>query len=179
MSRIGKKPIEIPNGVDVGIDGSNIKVKGKNGELSRVLHHTMDVKMEGKVITVLPKEAGKHSNFQGLTRTLIANMIEGCGNGYTKSLSLVGVGYRASLAGKSLNLTLGFSHPIAMEPLPGIEFAVEKQTTIHVKGASKENVGEMAAKIRSLRPPEPYHGKGVRYLGEHIATKVGKAAGKK
>ena len=179
MSRIGKQPIDVPAGVTVKIDGSLVSVKGPKGELSREMHPSMNIVHEGSLITVIPKKDDSDKNFHGLTRTLIANMVQGCNVGYTKSLSLVGVGYRASLAGKDLNLTLGFSHPISMTPLAGVEFAVDKQTTIHVKGASKEAVGEMAAKIRDLRPPEPYHGKGVRYLGEHIATKVGKAAGKK
>lgn len=180
MSRIGKQPIDVPSGVTVAVEGSLVSVKGPKGDLSREMHPSMNIVLEGQVISVVPKKDDSATKkFHGLTRTLIANMVQGCSVGYTKSLSLVGVGYRASLAGKDLNLTLGFSHPISMTPIGGVEFAVDKQTTIHVKGASKEAVGEMAAKIRDLRPPEPYHGKGVRYLGEHIATKVGKAAGKK
>lgn len=180
MSRIGKKPISIPKGVEVKFEKGTLAVKGPKGTLSRSLHTTMTVAVADGVITVEPVEDIKeHGKFHGLTRTLVANMIEGVTNGYTRSLTLIGVGYRAAQQGKALNLTLGFSHPVIFEPLPGVTLAVDKQTTIIISGPSKEDVGETAAKIRAIRPPEPYHGKGVRYSDEVIATKVGKAAGKK
>lgn len=180
MSRIGKNPIEIPGGVEVKIDGNKVTVKGPKGTLEREVHPTVKVTMEGSVVKVSQvKEDTQTRCYFGLSRTLIANMVTGVSSGYQKTLSLVGVGYRAAVDGKGLNLTLGYSHPINFPATPGIDFAVEKNTTIHVAGASKELVGEVAAKIRSLRPPEPYHGKGVRYADEVIQTKVGKASGKK
>ena len=180
MSRIGKKPIDVPSGVEVTINGNNVKVKGPKGTLERTIHESMNIVREGNVILVNPKASDNSTrNFHGLSRTLISNMVEGCSKGFTKSLSLIGVGYRATLKGKQLNLTLGYSHPIEFDAPEGIDFAVEKQTKVTISGASKEVVGETAAKIRSLRPPEPYHGKGVRYTDEQIITKVGKAAGKK
>lgn len=180
MSRIGKQPITVPSGVTVTIDGNLVKVKGPKGELQREIHSAVTVAQDSGVISVNPVDDSRENRkFHGLSRTLISNMVEGCSNGFKKTLVLVGVGYRAAADGKGLNLTLGYSHPIKFEPVDGIDFAVEKQTTIHISGASKEVVGEVAAKIRRLRPPEPYHGKGVREKDEVIATKVGKAAGKK
>jgi len=180
MSRIGKKPITVPKGIDVKIDSNQISVKGPKGSLVGKLHDSVQVKVDSGIITVSPKvDSKENKRYHGLSRTLIANMVEGCDKGYQKSLTLVGVGYRAAQQGPGLNLTLGFSHPVYFEPLPGVTLAVDKLTTIHVSGASKEAVGETAAKIRSLRPPEPYHGKGIRYSDEKIATKVGKASGKK
>jgi large subunit ribosomal protein L6 len=180
MSRIGKNPIEIPSGVDLKVVGNVVEVKGPKGNLKRELHGSVKVTVEGNVATVAPVVDDQDSKkFHGLSRTLLANMVEGCSKGFEKRLSLVGVGYRAAKEGSKLNLTLGYSHPILFEAISGVDLNVEKQTTIIVSGASKEDVGETAAKIRSLRPPEPYHGKGVRYENERIATKVGKSAGKK
>lgn len=180
MSRIGKRPITIPAGVEVKVEGSLVKVKGPKGQLEKRLPAQINVNIDGPTITVTREvERNDLKKYWGLSRTLIANMIEGVSTGYTKTLSLIGVGYRAAKEGKNINFTLGYSHPIVFEPLAGIELDVEKQTTVKVSGASKEDVGEVAAKIRALRPPEPYHGKGVRYADEVIITKVGKASGKK
>lgn len=180
MSRIGKNPIQIPGGVDLKITGNLVEVKGPKGSLKRELHGSVKITVDGAVAQVTPVVDDQASKkFHGLSRTLVANMVEGCAKGFEKRLSLVGVGYRAAKEGAKLNLTLGYSHPILFEAVEGVELNVEKQTTIIVSGASKEDVGETAAKIRALRPPEPYHGKGVRYENERIATKVGKSAGKK
>ncbi len=180
MSRIGKKKIVVPTGVEVTLKGNLVKVKGPKGSLERELHPAVKVSKDGNLVSVdLAGNDGLSKCFHGLSRTLVANMVEGCHKGYSKSLTLVGVGYRAAAEGKGLNLSLGFSHPIKFAAVQGIDFVVDKATTIHISGSSKELVGEVAAKIRSLRPPEPYHGKGVRYVDEVIQTKVGKAAGKK
>ena len=177
MSRIGKRPISIPTGVEVTIDGNFVKVKGQKGELSRTIHPSMSLKKEGDVLTVVPVEQLR--NFYGLTRSLVNNMVEGVSKGYTKSLILKGVGYRAAVQGAQLNLTLGYSHPVLFDVPKGIEIKVEKQTTVVVSGADKELVGQVAATIRAYRKPEPYHGKGVRYSDEVIVTKVGKSGAKK
>lgn len=180
MSRIGKKPIELPKGVQVTVQGQSVSVKGPKGTLSRALHRDIDVKVEGNNVVVSPKQAAEDAGrFHGLTRTLVNNMVVGVSEGFTRRLKLVGVGYRAATTGKTLNLSLGFSHPVNYDPPTGIEIKVEAQTTLVVTGADKELVGQVAAKLRGFRPPEPYHGKGVRYEDERIATKVGKAAGKK
>jgi large subunit ribosomal protein L6 len=180
MSRIGKQPITLPKGVQVTTSGRTVQVKGPKGTLNRELHADVDVKVEGDKLTILAKRPDYESRrFHGLTRSLLNNMVNGVATGFTKRLKLVGVGYRAASAGKTLNLTLGFSHPINFDPPQGVEVKVEGQTTLIVTGADKEAVGQVAATIRGFRPPEPYHGKGVRYEEEHIATKVGKAAGKK
>jgi len=180
MSRVGKKPINVPNGIDVVINGQKIEVKGKKGSLSRVIHNSMKVEREGEVLKVVPKNGeGADSNFMGLTRSLVSNMIQGVDQGFRKSLQLVGVGYRAALAGADLKLTLGYSHPIVYKIPAGLSISVDKQTTIHVDGADKEMVGQAAANIRGFRKPEPYHGKGVRLVGERIISKVGKAGVKK
>lgn len=179
MSRIGKRPVLIPKGVEIKFEPGKVQVKGPKGTLAKGLHEAVAAKVEGDSVLVSQAMAGdQYKRFHGLSRTMIANMIEGVTKGYTKSLTLVGVGYRAAPQGKGLNLTLGFSHPIQFDPPAGIELKVEKLTTIIVTGSSKELVGEIAAKIRGLKPPEPYHGKGVRYSDEVIQTKVGKAAGK-
>ncbi len=181
MSRIGKKPIAVPSGVEVKIEGNLVKVKGPKGSLQRELHPTIKAKVDAGQVQVALAEEGNTdaSRFHGLSRTLIANMIEGVHKGYERRLTLVGVGYRAAKQGKALNLSLGYSHPIVFEAAPGVDLDVDKNTTVIVKGASKELVGETAAKIRGLRAPEPYHGKGVRYEDEKIVTKVGKSGGKK
>ena len=181
MSRIGKAPIEIPKGVEIKIDGQIIKVKGPKGALERTLHPTVKATAEGGTLSVamVNPDNKSETKYHGLSRTLVANMVTGCSTGFKKTLSLVGVGYRAAADGKGLKMTLGFSHPVNIPAVDGIDFKVEKNTTIHISGASKEVVGQIAANIRSLRPPEPYHGKGVRYIDERIVTKVGKASGKK
>lgn len=179
MSRIGNQPIQVPKGVEVKINGREVSIKGPKGQLQRTIHHTMSLKQEGDVIKVVPEADTKlNRKFHGLTRSLVANMVDGVSEGFSKTLTLIGVGYRAQQKGKDLNLTLGFSHPVLFTPPQGVEIKVDKQTTVIVSGADKEAVGQAAADIRAYRPPEPYHGKGVRYADEYIATKVGKAGGK-
>ncbi len=180
MSRIGKKTIEIPKGVEVTVSGSEVRVKGPKGTLSRIVHNTMAVAVEGHELKVTPKaNLDECKNFFGLTRTLINNMVLGVSEGFSKNLTLIGVGYRAALKGNELHLTLGYSHPVVYEIPKGLTVTVDKQTEVLITGADKEQVGQAAANIRSYRKPEPYHGKGVRYRDERIITKVGKAAGKK
>lgn len=180
MSRIGKKPIDLPKGVQVSVSGRTVQVKGPKGTLSREIHPSVDVVLEGGTVKVAVRtDAGDNNRFHGLTRTLVNNMVLGVAEGFSTRLKLVGVGYRAAMNGKSLSLTLGFSHPVNFEPPAGIELKVDGQTTVVVSGPDKELVGRIAASIRGYRPPEPYHGKGVRYEDEVIQTKVGKAAGKK
>ena len=180
MSRIGKKPIDLPKGVQVTVSGRTIQVKGPKGTLVRDLHRDVEVALEGASLTVASKrDALECRRFHGLTRSLLSNMVVGVADGFTKRLKLVGVGYRAAMSGKSLSLTLGYSHPINFDPPAGVDLKVDGQTTVIVSGADKELVGRVAATLRGYRPPEPYHGKGVRYEEEIIQTKVGKAAGKK
>lgn len=180
MSRIGLLPITIPSGVEVKIDSKNVvSVKGPKGELSENINKDMEIKVEDGVLTVnRPTDNKKHKQLHGLSRTLIANMVEGVSNGYEKKLEIVGVGYRAAKQGKKLVLTLGFSHPVEMEDPEGITTEVPTQTEIIVKGINKQQVGNYSAKIRAWREPEPYKGKGVRYSGEMVRRKVGKT-GKK
>lgn len=176
MSRIGKMPITVPAGVDVKIDGTTVTVKGPKGELTRSFPETMMIEQEGEQITVKrPNDERENRSFHGLTRTLIANMIEGVTNGYSKKLVLVGVGYRAALKGKDLELSLGFSHPVTVTPSDTITFEVPTQTEIIVSGISKEEVGQVAANVRAWRKPEPYKGKGIRYDNEVVRRKLGKA----
>lgn len=177
MSRIGLKPIEIPNGVEVKIDENNlVEVKGPKGSLKEKFDPKLDIKIEDNIITVnRPDETKKYRSLHGLTRTLIQNMIVGVTEGYSKTLEIVGTGYRAQKQGKKLVLNLGYSHPIEMEDPEGIEVEVPSQTQIIVKGIDKQLVGNYAAKIRDLRKPEPYKGKGIRYADEVIRRKVGKA----
>ena len=181
MSRIGKLPITVPAGVEVKITGENeITVKGKNGTLTRQLHKDMIVKFENGVITVeRPSEIKMHKALHGLTRTLVNNMVVGVTEGFTKELEINGVGYRAQLQGKTLNLSLGYSHPVEFTPEEGITLEVPAPNKIIVKGANKERVGATAAKIREYRQPEPYKGKGIKYVDEVIRRKEGKAGGKK
>lgn len=180
MSRIGKKPIEVAKGVEVTISGQNVKIKGPKGTVERKVHSTVAVAVDAGKVKVTPKTGLKEDRrFHGLTRTLIANMMSGVTQGFSKSLTLVGVGYRAAQNGKSVTLNVGYSHPVEFAPPPGIEIKVDKQTTLIISGAEKEVVGQVAATLRSVRAPEPYHGKGIRYSDEVIKTKVGKAAGKK
>lgn len=179
MSRIGKLPITIPVGVDVVIEGQRVSVKGNRGSLSRELRPEVRIEREGNVITVVPIDDSGFARAQwGLSRTLIANMVEGVSAGFQKNLELAGVGYRASKQGSKLVLTVGFSHPVEFEAPDGIEFDVPNPTHLSVKGYDRELVGAMAAEIRGVRPPEPYKGKGIHYAGEHIRRKVGKT-GKK
>jgi large subunit ribosomal protein L6 len=177
MSRIGKQPIPLPEGVEVTIEPELVSVKGPRGELSERVNRAIDVKQEnGEVTVTRPTDRGDHRALHGLTRSLIANMVEGVTNGFEKRLEIQGVGYRAQLQGRRLILSLGYSHPVELEAPEGIEFEVPQPTRIVVRGISKQAVGEVAANIRKQRPPEPYKGKGIRYEGEYVARKVGKRA---
>jgi large subunit ribosomal protein L6 len=179
MSRIGRKPIPVPAKVTVTINGSEVTVKGPKGELSRVLPAGVTVEQEGNTIVVQRRDESRLARERhGLCRTLVANMIEGVATGFQKKLEIQGVGYRAQVQGRNLNMSLGYSHPVIFEPPTGIEFAVENNTNVTISGIDKEIVGNIAAKIRAARPPEPYKGKGVRYAGEQIRRKAGKS-GKK
>jgi large subunit ribosomal protein L6 len=177
VSRIGKQPIEIPGGVEVTVDGSRVTVKGPRGTLERTFHQEVTiVKDDGVVRVERPDDEAFHRALHGLTRTLIANMVEGVTKGYEKRLEIVGVGYRAALKGDDLELAVGFSHPVAFVRPEGIEFEVPAPTRIVVRGNDKQQVGEIAATIRKVRKPEPYKGKGIRYEGEYVRKKAGKAA---
>jgi large subunit ribosomal protein L6 len=179
MSRIGKRPIDVPKNVTVTIEGSNVKVKGPKGELARAFHPDMKLSMQDSVITVeRPSEESKHKALHGLSRTLMANMVNGASVGFTKTLELVGVGYKAEQRPYGLQLALGFSHPVEYRAPQGIKLSAPQPTQIVVEGADKEVVGQVAAELRSLRPPEPYKGKGVKYQGEQIRRKAGKAGSK-
>ena len=180
MSRIGKAPIAVPNGVTVTInEGNHVTVKGPKGELSRMVPAAMQLKQEnGEIIVTRPSEETAHKSLHGLTRTLIANMVEGVTKGFTKNLELVGVGYKAEVRPYGLQLALGYSHAIEYKAPVGIKLSAPVPTQILVEGSNKEVVGQVAAEIRSLRPPEPYKGKGVKYAGEVIRRKAGKAGGK-
>ena len=180
MSRIGRAPIEIPAGVTVTLGENNlVKVKGPKGELSRHIHPDMKVTVEGNIVKVTrPSDDKPHKSLHGLSRTLIHNMVLGVTEGFSKSLEINGVGYRAQKQGKNLNLSLGFSHPVIVEPPAGISFDVPSANAIVVNGIDKETVGQIAAEIRGLREPEPYKGKGIKYAGEHIRRKEGKAGAK-
>ncbi len=176
MSRIGRLPIPVPSGVDVTIDGRTVTVKGPKGTLSRVLHPDMTVSREdGTLVVTRPTEQKTHKQLHGLTRTLVNNMVVGVTDGYRKGLEITGVGYRAALNGRKLQLNLGYSHQIEIDPPEGISFEVENPTRLAVVGIDKEMVGQIAAKVRATRKPEPYKGKGVRYAGEYIRRKAGKA----
>jgi large subunit ribosomal protein L6 len=176
MSRIGRLPIPVPTAVDVTIDGRQVTVKGPKGTLSRSLHPDMSVRQEdGTIVVSRPTEQKAHKQLHGLTRTLVNNMVVGVTDGYRKGLEITGVGYRAALNGKKLTLNLGYSHQIEIDPPEGISFELESPTRLAVVGIDKELVGQIAAKVRSTRKPEPYKGKGVRYAGEQIRRKAGKA----
>ncbi|QAY67871.1 50S ribosomal protein L6 [Paenibacillus protaetiae] len=180
MSRIGRKPIQVPNGVNVSLDNGVITVKGPKGSLSRPVHKDMKVNIEADTIVIeRPSDNKLHRSLHGTTRSIIANMVNGVTEGYSKSLELVGVGYRANKAGDKVVLNVGYSHPVEIVPDQGIEFEVPAVTKIIVKGIDKELVGATAAKIRSVREPEPYKGKGIKYEGERIIRKEGKAGKKK
>ena len=177
MSRIGRKPIAIPSGVTVEIKPGQVSVKGPKGELHQAVSSDMKIVRDNGTLTVdRPTDRGEHRALHGLTRSLIANMVEGVTDGFQKRLEIQGVGYRARLQGKALELAVGYSHPVSVTAPDGIEFEVPVPTQVIVRGIDKQLVGETAARIRRTRPPEPYKGKGVRYAGEHVARKVGKRA---
>jgi large subunit ribosomal protein L6 len=177
MSRIGKQPVPVPSGVDVTIDGQTVTVKGPKGELSQTFSEVLSIALEdGNVVVTRPDESREARSLHGLTRTLIANMVTGVSEGYHKNLEIVGVGYRAVLKGSDLELALGFSHPVVVTPEAGISFEVPAPNRITVRGIDKQRVGQVAAEIRQWRKPEPYKGKGVRYEGEYVRRKLGKAA---
>jgi len=177
MSRIGRKPIPIPDAVSVEVAPGRVSVKGPKGELEQQLSPDMAIERDDSAIVVKrPTDRGEHRALHGLTRSLIANMVEGVTDGFEKRLEIQGVGYRAQLKGKKLEMALGYSHPVSLEPPEGIEFEVPQPTEIIVRGIDKQLVGQVAADIRKRRPPEPYKGKGIRYRDEHVLRKVGKRA---
>jgi large subunit ribosomal protein L6 len=177
MSRIGKQPIELPSGVNVAISPGRVQVNGPLGELSQNVPLRMQIEQDdGTLVVKRPTERGDDRALHGLTRSLVANMVEGVTKGFEKRLELQGVGYRASLRGTDLELNVGFSHPVVIKPPQGISFEVPDATTVLVKGIDKQQVGEIAAQVRKVRPPEPYKGKGIRYEGEYVRRKVGKRA---
>ena len=177
MSRIGKKPITIPAGVDVKINGSEVTVKGPKGELKNTFNPDINIAIEGtEIIVTRPSDVKEHRSLHGLTRTLIANMVEGVTNGYTKELEVNGVGYRVQKQGKDLVMNLGYSHQVIMPEIAGITIEVPAPNKIIISGADKQQVGQFAAEVREKRPPEPYKGKGIKYVGEYIRRKEGKAA---
>ena len=177
MSRIGRKPVAVPDAVEVSIAPGNIAVRGPKGELTQTYSQDMTVSQEdGTILVARPTDRGEHRALHGLTRSLIANMVEGVTDGFEKRLEIQGVGYRAALKGSDLELALGYSHPVEIKAPEGITFEVPQPTRITVRGASKQQVGEIAAQIRKQRKPEPYKGKGIRYEGEYVAKKVGKRA---
>ncbi len=179
MSRIGKRPIPVPAGVKVELDGSAVRVTGPKGVLSRQLNPEIRVTLQGEeVVVTRPSDSPTHRSLHGLTRTLVANMVQGVSTGFEKRLELVGVGYRAAKQGEKLVLTVGYSHPVEIVPPEGITIQVPANNAVVVQGADRERVGEVAAQIRRVRPPEPYQGKGIRYQGEFVRRKVGKT-GKK
>jgi large subunit ribosomal protein L6 len=177
MSRIGRKPIAVPGGVDLKIDGPKVTVKGPKGELSHTIAEPIAVEKgeDGQYYVSRPDDERRSKELHGLSRTLIANMVVGVTEGYRKSLEIAGTGYRVTAKGGDLEFALGFSHPVLVKAPTGITFTVERPTLFHVAGIDKQQVGEVAANIRKIRPPEPYKGKGVRYAGEHVRRKVGKA----
>jgi large subunit ribosomal protein L6 len=177
MSRIGRSPIAVPSGVQIKIDGHHVSVKGKRGELVREFHPEIEIKLDdGKIIVTRPSDQPRHRALHGTVRALLANMVQGVSQGFQKTLQIEGVGYRATLEGSNVIFYLGYSHPVKIEPPEGIKFIVdEKAKTVTVEGSDREQVGQVAANLRKLRPPEPYKGKGVMYQGEHIRRKAGKA----
>ncbi|MDI9600392.1 MAG: 50S ribosomal protein L6 [Acidobacteriota bacterium] len=177
MSRIGKAPIPLPDSVEFKYDNAVVTVKGPKGELTQRVPREMLVEVgEGVIEVKRPSDSGQHRSLHGLTRSLIANMVTGVTDGFEKRLEIVGVGYRASIKGDALELLVGYSHPVVVEPPDQVTFETPQQTVVVVKGIDKQVVGEVAAKVRSIRPPEPYKGKGIRYAGEHVQRKAGKRA---
>jgi large subunit ribosomal protein L6 len=177
MSRIGRLPIAVPSGVQVKVDGHRVSVKGKRGELVREFHPDIEIKLDdSKIVVTRPSDQAQHRALHGTVRALLANMVRGVSQGFQKTLQIEGVGYRATMEGASVVFYLGYSHPVKIEPPAGIKFIVdEKAKTVTVEGNDREQVGQVAANLRKLRPPEPYKGKGVMYQGEHIRRKAGKA----
>ena len=176
MSRIGKAPVEVPSGVNVEISGRSVKVTGPKGELSVPLGRGVEVRQEdGSIVVDRASDAPDHKAMHGLTRSLVQNAVTGVTEGFSKTLQIAGVGYRAALQGRDVNLQVGYSHPVLVQPREGVEFEVPNATTFVVRGIDKQRVGQMAAEIRRVRPPEPYKGKGIRYSDEQIRRKVGKA----
>ena len=179
MSRIGKKPVTLPKGVNLDLQGSTVAVKGPKGELRRTLHPEMKLGLADGVLTVeRPSEDKRHKALHGLTRTLVQNMVEGVSKGFSKTLEIQGVGYKAEAKPYGVNLIVGYSHPVKYEAPKGIKISVENNTVVKIEGADKEVVGQVAAELRSVRPPEPYKGKGIRYQGEQVRRKAGKTGAK-
>jgi large subunit ribosomal protein L6 len=179
MSRIGKKPVMIPRGVTVQVQDHTVAVKGPRGELRRTLHDEMQVALANDQVTVArPSDEQRHKALHGLTRTLVQNMVDGVSKGFSKTLEIQGVGYKAEAKPYGVNLIVGYSHPIKYEAPKGIKISVDNNTTVKIEGADKELVGQVAAELRSVRPPEPYKGKGIRYQGEHVRRKAGKTGAK-
>lgn len=177
MSRIGKKPIDIPSGVEVKIEGSKVAVKGPKGELNQSMPAAMTIALEdNRIVVTRPTDSPMHRSLHGLTRTLVSNMVAGVSQGYEKTLEIVGVGYKALKKGEGLEIAAGYSHPVIVDPISGIDFDVPIPTRIIIRGIDKQLVGETAARIRGVRLPEPYKGKGIKYEGEQIKRKVGKTA---
>jgi len=176
VSRIGKQPITIPSAVQVQIDGQNVSVKGPKGELQREVHRDIRVQLDdGKISVTRSSDLPYYRALHGLTRALLNNMVDGVSTGFSKTLELLGVGYRAQQMGQNIQIAVGYSHPVDVKAPAGIQLEVEGTSRIHVRGVDKELVGQTAAEIRSVRPPEPYKGKGIRYEGEHVRRKAGKA----
>jgi len=179
MSRIGKKPVTLPKGVTLDLQGQVVAVKGPKGELRRTLHPEMRLALADGVLTVArPSEDKRHKALHGLTRTLVQNMVDGVAKGFNKTLEIQGVGYKAEAKPYGVNLIVGFSHPVKYEAPKGIKISVENNTVVKIEGADKEIVGQVAAELRAVRPPEPYKGKGIRYQGEHVRRKAGKTGAK-
>ena len=179
MSRIGRKPVTVPKGVTLQVQGNTVAVKGPRGELSRALHPEMQIAFTNDQFTVArPSEDKRHKALHGLTRTLVQNMVEGVSKGFSKSLEIQGVGYKAEAKPYGVNLIVGYSHPVKYEAPKGIKITVDNNTMVKIEGADKELVGQVAAELRSVRPPEPYKGKGIRYVGEQVRRKAGKTGAK-
>ena len=179
MSRVGKRPIPVPKGVEVAIDGQTVRVKGPKGELTRMVHEEISVALEdGEIIVTRPSEDQRIRALHGLTRALVANMVTGVTRGFSRALELHGVGYKAEAKGKGIRLVVGYSHPVDFPAPPGITISADSPTEVKVEGIDKELVGQVAAEIRRVRPPEPYKGKGIRYVGEHVRRKAGKTGAK-
>jgi len=179
MSRIGKKPVTLPKGVAVEIQGNTVAVKGPKGELRRTLHTEMQVALaDGQVTVSRPSDEKRHKALHGLSRTLVQNMVDGVSKGFSKTLEIQGVGYKAEAKPYGVNLIVGYSHPVKYEAPKGIKISVENNTVVKIEGADKESVGQVAAELRSVRPPEPYKGKGIRYQGEQVRRKAGKTGAK-
>ena len=179
MSRIGRKPVTVPKGVTLQLEGNNVAVKGPRGELRRTLHPDMQIALDKDQFTVArPSEEKRHKALHGLTRTLVQIMVEGVSKGFVKTLEIQGVGYKAEAKPYGVNLVVGYSHPVKYEAPKGIKISVDNNTVVKIEGADKELVGQVAAELRAVRPPEPYKGKGIRYQGEHVRRKAGKTGAK-